>query len=243
MWPFRKRLSLADSGVFQGLTDPHCHLLPGVDDGARTLGDSLGILSLYGELGIREAWLTPHVMEDYPNATGSLRSRFDELLASWSGEVKLHLASENMIDGLFAERFASRDLLPLGGEGRLLLVETSCIAPPMGLRDILGRVKSAGYVPVLAHPERYVYMDAGDYGELHGAGTLLQLNLPSLAGAYGQSARDKAHRLLARGLYSLCGTDTHFAGLLREAAARPCLTMAEARSLLDLAHKAQELLG
>ena len=117
LWPFRKRVSLQDSGIFSGFTDWHSHILPGVDDGVRTMGESLEILRLYEELGVRSVWLTPHIMEDIPNTTAHLRERFAELQASYSGSVELHLAAENMLDGLFEERLEKNDLLPLGENG------------------------------------------------------------------------------------------------------------------------------
>ena len=157
MWPFRKRISLKDSGIFKNFTDCHSHILPGVDDGVQTMEEALEILRLYEELGIKSVWLTPHIMEDMPNTTLHLRERYAELQATYSGPIKLHLASENMLDNLFEERLEKNDLLPLGESGDHLLVETSYFNPPMGLNNILLRIKAKGYYPILAHPERYVY--------------------------------------------------------------------------------------
>ncbi len=209
MWPFTKRTSLADSGIFREFTDWHCHLLPGVDDGVQTMEESLQVLSLYEELGISEVWLTPHIMEDIPNRTADLKERFAELDAAYQGNITLHLAAENMLDNLFEERLAKNDLLPLGKDGRHLLVETSYFNPPMGLNNILLRIKAKGYVPILAHPERYVYMDESDYRQLKDLNVKFQLNLFSLTGAYGTEIRKKAGWLLKEGLYYLLGTDTH----------------------------------
>lgn len=209
MWPFTKRTSLADSGIFRGFTDWHCHLLPSVDDGVQTMEESLQVLSLYEELGISEVWLTPHIMEDMPNRTADLKERFAELDAAYQGNITLHLAAENMLDNLFEERLAKNDLLPLGKDGRHLLVETSYFNPPMGLNNILLRIKAKGYVPILAHPERYVYMDESDYRQLKDLNVKFQLNLFSLTGAYGTGIRKKAGWLLKEGLYNLLGTDTH----------------------------------
>jgi len=192
-----------------GFTDHHSHILFGVDDGVKTLETSLKVLQLYEELGIAEVWCTPHIMEDIPNTPESLRARFAELQAAYQGPVKLHLAAENMMDQLFEERLEANDLLPLGETGNHLLVETSYFTPPMGMKDILRRIKSKGYFPVLAHPERYVYMDKDDYRELKGMEILFQVNLSSLAGGYGPEAEDKSHWLLKKGFYDLAGSDLH----------------------------------
>lgn len=209
MWPFRKRTSLADSGIFRGFTDWHCHLLPGVDDGVQTMEETLRILSLYEDLKVKEIWLTPHIMEDIPNTTAALKARFEELRAAYQGNITLHLASENMLDTLFEERLNKNDLLPLGKDGKHLLVETSYFNPPMGLSNILLRIKTKGYVPVLAHPERYVYMDENDYRTLKEMNVMFQLNLFSLVGAYGTGVRKKAGWLMKNGFYNLAGSDTH----------------------------------
>lgn len=209
MWPFRKRISLADSGIFRGFTDWHCHLLPRVDDGVQTMEETLRILSLYEDLKAKEIWLTPHIMEDIPNTTAALKARFEELRAAYQGNITLHLASENMLDTLFEERLNKNDLLPLGKDGKHLLVETSYFNPPMGLSNILLRIKTKGYVPVLAHPERYVYMDENDYRTLKEMNVMFQLNLFSLVGAYGTGVRKKAGWLMKNGFYNLAGSDTH----------------------------------
>ncbi len=216
MWFFRKHTSLADSGIFRGFTDWHCHLLPGVDDGARTMEESLQILSLYEKLGVNEVWLTPHIMEDMPNTTSALKARFEELEAAYQGNIVLHLASENMLDNLFEERLAKNDLLPLGKDGKHLLVETSYFNPPMGLSNILLRVKSKGYYPALAHPERYNYMDESNYRQLKGLNVKFQLNLFSLAGAYGAGVRKKAGWLMKNGFYDLAGSDMHGLAILED---------------------------
>lgn len=206
---FRKHISLADSGIFHGFTDWHCHLLPGVDDGVQTMEESLHILSLYGQLGVKEVWLTPHIMEDMPNMTSALKARFEELKAVYQGSIVLNLASENMLDSLFEERLEKNDLMPLGKDGKHLLVETSYFNPPMGLNNILLRIKSKRYIPVLAHPERYNYMEENDYRQLKEMSIKFQLNLFSLVGAYGTEVRKKAGWLLKNGFYDLAGSDTH----------------------------------
>lgn len=207
MWPFDS--TLRKSGILDGVTDWHCHVLPGVDDGVKSMRDSLRILADYEQLGISRVWFTPHIMEDVPNETSKLRERFEELRARYSGPIELNLAAENMMDSLFEERLAARDVLPIGRDGNHLLVETSYYTPPMDLDDILRNIMSAGFHPLLAHPERYQYMDTDDYDRLHDMGVLMQMNYTSLAGLYGPVPRRKAQMLLKKGYYSACGTDLH----------------------------------
>lgn len=193
----------------EGMTDWHCHILPGVDDGVRTMDEAISILKSYEEAGIAEVWLTPHIMEDVPNTTDFLRQRFVELQDRYHGSVKLHLAGENMLDNLFEERLQKNDLLPLGKDGKHLLVETSYFSPPIGLKNILLRIKNSGFHPVLAHPERYRYMEMEEYQELKQLNVKFQLNLPSLMGTYGKEVRKKAEMILKYGWYDLSGTDIH----------------------------------
>lgn len=208
IWPFSRKRTLAESGVFQGMTDWHCHILPGVDDGVQTMDEALDVLAYYEQLGISQVWLTPHIMEDMPNKTGDLRQRFAELQEAYHGHIQLHLAAENMIDNLFDQRLAAGDVLPLGEEHQLL-VETSYFNPPMNFYGRLRLVKEHGYTPVLAHPERYVYMEKSDYERLLQMGVKFQLNLVSLTGLYGRMAEEKAKLLLNEKAYTLLGTDLH----------------------------------
>ena len=80
---FNKKTTVLDSGMLSGFTDYHCHLLPGVDDGVKELRETLQLLSLWEEHGVKEIWLTPHIMEDIPNTTAALRQRFDDLSAAY----------------------------------------------------------------------------------------------------------------------------------------------------------------
>ncbi|MBR1927746.1 MAG: capsular biosynthesis protein [Bacteroidales bacterium] len=209
MWPFSKRLTLSSSRVFEGFTDCHSHILPGVDDGVKELRESLAILGRYEEMGFKSVWFTPHIMEDYPNTTADLRRRFEELKEAYAGPLELHLGAENMIDNLFEKRLEANDFLPMGHRGDHLLVETSYFTPPYGFRETLEKVKSKGYFPVLAHPERYVYMGPKDYDRLKEMKILFQLNLFSLTGYYGSSVKRVAETLLKKGYYDYAGTDIH----------------------------------
>ena len=209
MWPFTRSCSLAESGLFEGFTDWHSHILPAVDDGVRSVEEALEILPGYAALGMKTVWLTPHIMEDMPNTPESLKRKFEELRTAYSGRIELHLAAEHMLDNLFDERLDGNDLLPIGRRGNHLLVETSYFNPPLDLEGTLCRIRSRGYYPLLAHPERYVYMSRKDYRRLHEAGVRFQLDLFTLAGMYGKRAMECAGWLLEQGFYNAAGTDIH----------------------------------
>ena len=93
MWPFSRKYSILESGILDGGIDWHCHMLPGVDDGIRSMEEALEVLAFYEQIGIREVWLTPHIMEDCPNGTVFLRERFQELQSAYKGSIKLNLAA------------------------------------------------------------------------------------------------------------------------------------------------------
>ncbi len=210
MWFFKNKVaSLEDSGFLSGVTDWHSHILPGGDDDIKTSEGSLEVLRHFDAKGVDTLWLTPHIMEDYPNTTAKLRERFEQLKAAWTGNVKLRLASENMLDSLFEERLAARDLLPIGENADHLLVETSYFSAPMGFDRMIDSIKSAGYYPLLAHPERYTYMNEADYKKLKDKGVKMQLNYVSLIGGYGETSRKKSIWLLKNGYIDVVGSDLH----------------------------------
>lgn len=223
MWPFKpSTVTVADSGILQGITEWHCHLLPGVDDGVKELDETVAILHLMKEAGMRKVYLTPHIMEDVPNTPADLRRRFEKLkehVAADPAVPELALGAENMLDTVFVERLKADDLLPVEtrtpGRADTLLVETSFMNPPMGFHQLLADIRRAGYFPLLAHPERYLYMPDGEYRRLRNEGIMFQLNLPSLTGFYGAHVQQRAIRLLQKGMYDYAGTDTHSIGWLR----------------------------
>ena len=211
---FSPKRSIADSGVLNGSTDRHSHILYGVDDGIKTLEDSLAVLAFEESLGVKDVWCTPHIMEDVPNTTESLRERFEEFCSHYNGSIRLRLAAEYMIDTVFEKRLESGDLLTM--EDNMLLMETSTIAPPYDLKGSLKDTMSAGYRPLFAHPERCRFLEVKDCEELVEVGVRLQLNIASLTGYYGQSTRAKAEILLKKGLYFAYGSDCHRVKTVKE---------------------------
>ena len=217
-WPFAKDKTFKESELLNGFTDWHTHILPGVDDGVRNMDDAMNILKQYEHIGVKEVWLTPHINEDMPNETADLHKRFEELQEVYRAKsqksehvpVVLHLGSENMLDGLFAERLKARDFLPMGHDGKHLLIQLSCTHEPTNLYEQFMAIKEAGYIPMLAHPERYPYMHRSDYHRLRkDIGVEFQLNLPSVSGLYGPESRRRAKILLEAGYYTHVGSDIH----------------------------------
>ena len=185
--------------------------------------EALRVLQKYEKAGIKAIWFTPHIMEDVPNTAGKLTKRFDELKAAYNGNIELHLAAEYMIDNHLHKLLQDchskpqggistpkeNTLLPIGEKGNHLLVETSYFNPPMRLHETLKQIKSKGYHPLLAHPERYMYMDNDEYRRLREEGIKFQLNIVSLAGCYGKTVKKKALWLLKEGMYTVLGSDLH----------------------------------
>lgn len=230
---FSIKKSIQQTNLLQGFCDIHSHLLYGVDDGSGSPEESLQALEGLEKQGIKTLWLTPHIMEDVPNSTDALKNRYNELSALYKGPIHLHLAAEYMLDNLFEQRWQTNDLLPLANQ--YLLVETSCLTPPLGFDSLLFDIRNGKYRPLLAHPERYLYMQPSDYEKYKKRGISFQLNLLSLAGSYGKEACRKARYLLHKGWYDLVGTDIHHPELFERAIAQKCLSSADLRRLQQLA--------
>ena len=199
----------------EGMTDIHTHLLPGVDDGVETLEESLRTLAFLQDLGVERIFLTPHVMADLQaNTPEALHTRYLELLRDSPSGLELRLAAEYMLDAGFIS-LMEKDLLAM--PNKHVLVETSYLSPPPHFMKLLYDLSLAGYIPIIAHPERYLYMrESNDYRKLKDKGYKLQLNLFSLAGVYGIQAEHNAVSLLKQGLYDHVGSDIHQLEAYRE---------------------------
>lgn len=204
--PFLKK-SVQSSSILTGAADCHSHILPGVDDGIRDMDEAIETLGMLEGYGISNLVLTPHVMENYPNTGSGLREVFSRLKSAYHGGMRLRLAAEYMIDGTLQAKIEAGDLLELGG--RRVLVETSTWAEPLNMYDVLYGLLGKGYIPVLAHPERYRYLSDTDIERLRKMGVQLQLNLPSLCGLYSPQVSKRARELLLDGRYACFGSDCH----------------------------------
>ena len=166
------------------LVDMHGHWLPGVDDGAADKEAACALLEYMDALRIKRAYCTPHIMEGLSSNKAFLMERFEAFLSvqrdeclrpSFNfGSMELKLAAEYMLDAHF-EKHLSEGLL--GYADNKVLLETSYMSPPCGFLDLLYKVQLAGYRVILAHPERYIYMDEAYYNRLMDLGVQFQLNL------------------------------------------------------------------
>ncbi|MEZ5017539.1 MAG: CpsB/CapC family capsule biosynthesis tyrosine phosphatase [Flavipsychrobacter sp.] len=193
--------------------DMHSHLIPGVDDGAQTVEDSVQLVRRMMDMGFRAAVTTPHVKhEHYPNTSDTINTGLHVLrnaLHEQQINFPIRAAAEYYIDDSFMELLETQPLLTV--TDNQVLVELSFMSEPMGLADILFKIQTLGYKPILAHPERYQYMHERPqiYEELRNRGCYLQLNTNSLTGYYGKGVKTMAEKLLANGLYDYCGSDMH----------------------------------
>ncbi len=197
----------------QNYVDMHSHLLPGIDDGVKTVYQSAYILEQFEKLGVQKIITTPHVMQDvWPNTSDIIESKLEEMqraLTSLDIEVELKASAEYMLDDLFLQRMKDKDVIALGD--KYLLVEMSTYNPPINLTEILFEIKLAGFTPILAHPERYSFYqnDLNKFIRLKESGFMFQLNLLSISGYYGDKVKQTAIKLLSENLFDFAGSDVH----------------------------------
>lgn len=203
------------SGELLFLVDMHAHWIPGIDDGAKDLEESLDILRALAALGYRHLIATPHVMADYYRNTAQdiLQGLALVRQACTSAGLNLSLAAsaEYYLEEHFLGLLAKGEVLPMANQ--YVLFELSYLNRPGNLQQGIFSIQSAGLVPILAHPERYPYF-AGEtrlqpYRELVEQGVCLQINLGSLTGQHGPQARKTARTLIDAGLVHFAGTDVH----------------------------------
>ncbi|QIP14782.1 histidinol-phosphatase [Spirosoma aureum] len=200
--------------------DLHSHLLPGLDDGVKSPEDTLICLRQLADWGIQKVITTPHVSRDwYPNGTAAIRqglATVQELIVQEQLPLTIEVAAEYLLDDFFLDFLNKNDILFFGNK-RYILVETGWSSPPLRLNDMLFRIQTHGYIPVLAHPERYVYYhtDKAVLMRLRDIGCLFQLNWMSLCGRYGSHVEKQARYLLNQHCIDFIGSDLHRPGDLK----------------------------
>jgi protein-tyrosine phosphatase len=197
--------------------DIHSHLIPGIDDGAESLEESMTMVRALHALGYRKLITTPHVMSDAYRNTPEIINKglavLQQAVAAEGLDIVIEAAAEYYLDEVFAQTLSTRELLSFGGSHKYLLFETSYVSSPMVMNDVVFELQTAGYKPVLAHPERYQYLWNGDAVEdvrtLRSRGLLIQVNLTSFGGRNSKRAATIARDLAHENLIDFIGTDLH----------------------------------
>jgi tyrosine-protein phosphatase YwqE len=206
--------ALVDYSVLK--TDIHSHLIPGIDDGAKSLEDSISLINGFVAFGYHKLITTPHIMGDfYRNTPEIILNGLDIVrneIIKQNIPIQLEAAAEYYLDADFEAKLKNEKLLTFGDN--YLLFEISYLNEPDGLMPAIFEMQMKGYKPVLAHPERYPYFynKPEIYNEISERGALLQLNINSLSGHYGPGAVKIGDKLLKEGLVSFLGSDCHHSG-------------------------------
>lgn len=201
--------------IFETLVaDMHSHMLPGVDDGSSSVDTTIACMKVMESVGFKRMHLTPHFIHTrYPNEEEDIMSRFCSLRKDLAGsdvEVELAgIAGEYRIDSFFEQRIKDSKFLKIAGE--YVLVELSLNQQMMGSERLIEELQTNDHVVVLAHPERYLYMDSQckEIERLRNNGVLIQVNILSLDGFYGPESAKRAYRMIENGWVDFLGTDLH----------------------------------
>lgn len=213
MFSFFKSKAVLKDLIPDNHIDIHSHLLPGIDDGAKTFADTLQLTKALQSFGISEFITTPHIIQHIWDNTHEQITNNKNKTITYLNEKGITLpfraAAEYLMDDQFVRLFQNQDLLTL--KDNYVLVEISYSNAPIQLYSILFDLRVAGYTPVLAHPERYLFYhkNTAEYDKLKKAGCLFQLNLLAVTGYYGENIAKVAESLLQKGLYDFVGSDVH----------------------------------
>tara|TARA_R110002167_G_scaffold129337_7_gene312212 strand:+ start:1194 stop:1934 length:741 start_codon:yes stop_codon:yes gene_type:complete len=209
---FRKKRYLAD--LLEGFIDIHNHILPGIDDGAKNVAESVALIKSFEALGVRHFIATPHIMHNYyPNNSEtighSLNLLKDELIKTGLSDISISAAAEHMIDSNFEVILEKGEIMPI--RKNYILIEMSYLQASINFNEAIFKIASARLFPILAHPERYVYLKSGSrrFAKYKEQGMLFQLNLLSLGEFYGKDVQQKAFKLIDKGMIDFVASDVH----------------------------------
>ncbi len=207
---FKSKPKLKDL-ISDDFIDIHSHFLPGIDDGATAIGESIEMLTASKSLGIKKFIFTPHIYKDvYDNSKETITNSFQRLINSpnFDSTIKVSFGAEYYVNDYLMELIKKKDILCI--KDNYILIELSFINAPLQLKEYIYEIKLAGYQPILAHPERYVHCsNLVKYEQLKSLGLQFQLNLNSCTGFYGKEVAEKAELLLKNELIDFVGTDFH----------------------------------
>jgi len=216
---FNKKKFLVD--YLDGFVDIHNHILPGIDDGATTVAQSLELIKGFGEFGCKRFIATPHIMHNYyendkERILSALQKVKNELVANDLGTISLQAAAEHMIDSNFESLLEEGRILPIFNN--YLLVEMSYLQASINFDTAIQKIASNRLFPILAHPERYIFLHnrPKKHKTYKEKGILYQLNMLSLTEFYGKEVQKAAHKLLEENLIDFIASDVHNINQLKE---------------------------
>jgi len=192
--------------------DIHSHLLPGIDDGVKSLDESLSVILEFKKLGYQKLITTPHIISDsYKNTPEIILGKLNELktfLFEKKVDITIEAAAEYYLDTwLINEVKTKKELLTFGN--KFILFEMNYVSEPFQLNDFIFQLITQGYKPILAHPERYQFMTLEKAEDIRSRGVYLQVNILSLVGNYSKPIRKMAEQLIDRGIVDFLGSDCH----------------------------------
>jgi protein-tyrosine phosphatase len=209
---FRKDESIVEGTPLE--VDVHSHLLPGLDDGVKSIDDAIAVIETFQRLGYKKLITSPHVMSDgFRNTDSTILNALDQLrvhLQEKGISIEVEAIAEYYLDEVIMQRMLNDESF-LTFNKKHLLFETNFISEPFNLKEFIFRAMTKGYTPVLAHPERYLYLQA-DFSkvqDLYDRGVLFQVNINSITGYYSKQAQALAHRLIDKGWVHMLGSDCH----------------------------------
>lgn len=194
--------------------DIHSHLIPGIDDGVKSMQDSIAILRKFQEMGFKKIITSPHVVSDgYNNSTETIlkgRDKVREAIKENNLQIEFDAVAEYYLDDSINEKIEKKDLLTFGKN--YVLVELSYLTKTNNIHDLMYKLQIAGYRIILAHPERYPYYYEKDFAQYHtlkDRNVYFQINLMSLIGKYGKGAKSTAEKMIDENMVNFVGTDLH----------------------------------
>jgi tyrosine-protein phosphatase YwqE len=207
----KKYDSFADLGLLG--CDMHSHFIPAIDDGSKSVDETMAMLQSLADLGITQFITTPHIMGDfYQNSPETILPGLEKIRAAIKEaghNWKIKAAAEYYMDHEFLSKLDSGPLMTVSKNK--VLVEFSYVNRPNNMKDMLFALKINGYQPIVAHPERYPYLYTSmkEYEELLDFQVEFQLNLGSITGMYSLGAQKIALELMKRQWVTYVGTDMH----------------------------------
>jgi len=191
--------------------DMHSHILPGIDDGAQNVEESIILVKRMMELGIKKIIATPHVMVDFyrntPETINNALTLLKEELVKQGIDIPVEAAAEHYFDETFEPRIDAGKLLPFGDN--YVLYEYSFVNQPQNWFEAMRKMSQAGYKPILAHPERYPYLSTDTMSMMRGWGCNMQMNTISLTGYYGRETKKRAEEMVDLDLVDFISSDMH----------------------------------